>query len=182
MRDWQDMICGFHKAKGFSVSTHKIGTDQPAWWIRWLMKICGFMVYRIGKFVLLIDKISERLNCRHFLIFRSHIIIEEVGETIIAVANGDEIETADGIGDSIVVLLGLAVICDLPMNAIINEINRSNMTKEFYDEIGGRKKSIYKGKNYSPPDIERAILIGRALNNLSKASCRCFRNKGGTKC
>lgn len=170
MKDWQDMIREFHKAKGFSIGTHKIGTDKPAWWIRWLMKICGYMVYRIGKFVLLIDKLSEQLNCRHFLIFRSHIIIEEVGETIIAVANGDEIEAADGIGDSIVVLLGLAVICNLPMDSILKEINRSNMTKGFYDEIGGRQKGIYKGKNYSLPDIKHAIEKGRE------------RNRGGTKC
>lgn len=170
MKDWQDMICEFHKAKCFSVGTHKIGMDQPAWWIRWLMKICGYAVYRIGKMLLLIDKLAEILDCRHFLIFRSHIIIEEVGETLIAVANGDEIEAADGIGDSIVVLLGLAVICNLPMDTILKEINRSNMSKGFYDEIGGRKKSIYKGKNYSPPDIESAIVIGRE------------RNRGGTKC
>jgi len=92
---------------------------------------------------------------------RCHIIIEEIGETIIAVANGDEIEAADGIGDSIVVLLGLAVICNLPIDSIMKEIQKSNMSKEFYDEIGGRKKSIYKGKNYSPPDIRYAIKVGR---------------------
>ncbi len=170
MTDWQNMICDFHTAKRFSVGTHKIGVDQPAWWIRWLMKICGHTVYRVGKLLLWIDKLSELLGCRHWLIFRSHIIIEEVGETIIAVANGDEIEVADGIGDSIVVLLGLAVICNLPMDTILREINRSNMTKEFYDEIGGRKKTIYKGPHYCHPDIRWAIYDGRK------------KKKGGTKC
>ena len=164
MINWQDLICEFHKAKGFDIDTYRIGIDQPAWWIRWLMKTCGYMVYGIGKILLLIDKLSELLHYRHWLIFRSHIIIEEVGETIIAVANGDEIETADGIGDSIVVLLSLAIICNLPMNVIINEIHRSNMTKKFYDKIGGRKKGLYKDKDYIPPDIKGAILIGRALN------------------
>lgn len=163
MKNWQDMIREFHKAKGFDVNTYRIGLDKPARWISILMKICGYTIYGIGKIVSLIDKISERLNCRHWLIFRCHIIIEEVGETIIAVAKGDEIEVADGIGDSIVVLLSLAIICGLPMNTILNEINRSNMTKGFYDRIGGRKKSIYKGENYIPPDIESAIVIGRAL-------------------
>ena len=161
-QDWQDLVCEFHKAKGFNVSSYKIGVDKPHWWISQLVKICGYMIYGISKIIKYIDKLAELFNCRHFLIFRSHIIIEEVGETIIAVANGDEIETADGIGDSIVVLLGLAVICNLPIDSILKEINRSNMTKQFYDEIGGRKKSIYKGKNYSPPDIAGAIEKGRA--------------------
>ena len=119
MQDLQEMVQEFHKAKGFSVNTYRIGIDKPALWIRWLMKICGYMIYGIGKLVLLIDKLSELLHCRHWLIFRSHIIIEEIGETIIAVANGNEIDAADGIGDSIVVLLGLAVICDLPMSTIL---------------------------------------------------------------
>ena len=39
------------------------------------------------------------------------------------------------------------------------------MTKNVYDEIGGRKRGLYKDKNYSPPDIAGAILIGRLLNN-----------------
>ena len=179
MKDWQDLICEFHRANGFSIGSHKIGVDKPAWWIRCLMKICGYIIYGISKIVLLIDKLSELLHCRHWLIFRCHIIIEELGETIIAVANGNEIESADGIGDSIVVLLGLAVICNLPMDSIMKEIQRSNMTKNFYDKIGGRKKSIYKGKNYSPPDIIGAIEDGRA-HGVGGTKTGII--VGGTKC
>ena len=116
MKDWQDLICEFHKAKGFNVNTYKIGTDKPSWWITQLLKICGYTIYGIGKICNLIDILAKKFHCRHWLIFRCHIIIEELGETIIAVAKGDEIETADGIGDSIVVLLGLAVICNLPID------------------------------------------------------------------
>lgn len=167
MQDWQDMICDFHKSKGFNINTYKIGIDKPSWWILQLLKICGYSMYGIGKIISGIDKLAKYFHCRHWLIFRCHIIIEEVAETIIGIAKGDEIEVADGIGDSIVVLLSLAVICNLPMDSVLKEIQKSNMSKGFGDDIGGRIKGLYKGEDYYPPNIKKAIVIGRLVGNGS---------------
>jgi len=49
MKDWQDLVNEFHTAKGFSIGTHKIGIDKPACWVSALVKICGYMIYGIGK-------------------------------------------------------------------------------------------------------------------------------------
>ena len=161
MKDWQDLVCEFHKKNCFEVNSYDLNKHKAPRWVLWFLKISGYMVYGISKVCLWVDKLAKLFHHRHFLLFRTHIIIEELGETIIGIANSSEIEVADGIADSIYVLLGLAVQCNLPIDAVIKEVRRSNLTKGFYIGIEGRIKELYKGKNYSPPDIRWAIHEGR---------------------
>lgn len=114
---------------------------------------------------------------------RKSLIREEVGETLKAIDDGDLIEVADGIADSIVVLVGTALEFGIPLTRIWNEVHRSNMSKfpecqqcggsgthpsyppGTCPECNGRGTQlirrddgkILKPEGWSPPDIEAAL-------------------------
>ena len=60
---------------------------------------------------------------------RKKLIREEVGETLHAIDEKDLIEVADGIADSIVVLVGTALEFGIDLSAVWAEVHRSNMAK-----------------------------------------------------
>lgn len=60
---------------------------------------------------------------------RKKLISEEVGETLSAIDAGDLVEVADGIADSIVVLVGTALEFGIDLTAVWEEVHRSNMSK-----------------------------------------------------
>jgi NTP pyrophosphatase (non-canonical NTP hydrolase) len=87
---------------------------------------------------------------------REALIIEEVGETLNALKYDDLVELADGITDSIVVLLGTAVTYGIDIRPIWDEVHRSNMSK-----IGGLIREdgkLLKPSSYSPPNIKDILL------------------------
>ena len=63
---------------------------------------------------------------------------------------------ADGIGDSLYVILGTASAFGLDAEGIFNEIHRSNMTKLRDGKIGKDGKLI-KGPLYEPPNLDPFI-------------------------
>lgn len=95
---------------------------------------------------------------------------EETGtafaEIEVAHANGAPIdssalvEVADGIIDTIVVLCGLGISLGLPLQAIWDEVLRSNMSKVHPDGTVRRRDDgkVLKPSTYSPPDIA-SILV-----------------------
>jgi len=111
---------------------------------------------------------------------RRSLIAEEMREFMHGMASFDMMETADGLGDLIYVLIGTAIEFGIPLPAIWDEIQRSNMSKlEKPDHNDGCALAVgnpaspqrctcgavlyrpggkvLKGSNYRPPDIE-AIL------------------------
>lgn len=72
----------------------------------------------------------------------------------------DLIEVADALGDLDYVVQGANLVFGLPAEAIINEIQRSNMSKLGEDgkPVVRADGKILKGPDYSPPDV-RGILI-----------------------
>ncbi|KKM62644.1 hypothetical protein LCGC14_1519650 [marine sediment metagenome] len=75
---------------------------------------------------------------------RHRLIEEEMKETLKAIHMEDLVEIADGIADSIVVLLGTAVSYGIDIRPVWDEVNKSNMAK-----IGGGKDA--GGKSLKPP-------------------------------
>lgn len=84
---------------------------------------------------------------------------EEVGESCEAIALRDMIEVADGIVDSIYVLVGTALELGLPLAALWQEVHRTNMAKAARQEDGSLQVlkradgKILKPKGWIPPDI-----------------------------
>lgn len=88
------------------------------------------------------------------------LLYEEVMEYFAACQNADIVEIADALGDILYVLLGTAIRHGLQdkLEAIFNEIHRSNMTKldngrPIYNESG----KVMKSESYEKPNI-KAIL------------------------
>ncbi len=60
---------------------------------------------------------------------RKKLIMEEVDETLQAIARGDLVEVADGIADSIVVLVGTALEFGIDLTSVWHEVQRPKMSK-----------------------------------------------------
>jgi len=93
-------------------------------------------------------------------VYRAWLMLEELKETIEALAINDEILLADALGDLDYVLKGTAVTYTIPLKEVCEEVHKSNMTKMKRDiETNPRMRD--KGPDYVAPDIAGAILKGR---------------------
>ena len=86
---------------------------------------------------------------------RATLIQEEVKETLEAMEHGSITGVADGIADSIVVLLGTAVAYGIDMREIWNEVHKTNMAKRGGLIRADGKK--LKPEGWIPPDIKGII-------------------------
>lgn len=94
------------------------------------------------------DREDERL-------LRARLILEEVGELMLAMAKSDEVAMVDAIADSQYVIVGTAVTFDLPSNSAFMEAHRSNMTKDTFNDHAAGVKG--KGPNFQEPDFAKVI-------------------------
>ena len=86
---------------------------------------------------------------------RYSLIEEEMRETLDALFIDDLEGIADGICDSIVVLLGTAISYGIDIRRIWNEVHKSNMAK-----IGGGKREDCKSlkpEGWEPPNIKELL-------------------------
>lgn len=83
------------------------------------------------------------------------MIYEELDEMLEALADGDMVEFADGLGDLIWILCGAGYRAGVDVRPVIAEIARSNFTK--VGSCDGGSTKIKKGPNYSPPDLTKVL-------------------------
>lgn len=86
---------------------------------------------------------------------RYHLIKEEMEETLEAIDKGNLVETADGITDSIYVLLGTAVTCGIDIRPIWDLVHKANMEKKDGEMRPDGKR--LKPPGWKHPDIEKEI-------------------------
>ncbi len=89
---------------------------------------------------------------------RAHLIGEEFGEYLLAIANKDVVLAADALGDLIYVVMGAAVTYGIPLKQVFDEIHKSNMTKAVRDPDDTRLRN--KGESYVPANIPAALVKG----------------------
>jgi NTP pyrophosphatase (non-canonical NTP hydrolase) len=148
-------VTEFHIKHNFPVGLNL--TDQNS-------KAGTVLCDKYGQMLLEFAKSLEGTSCmfqgKDDRIFRMHLMLEELGELLKAMADGDIIKTADGLGDLLYVVEGVAVSFGLPTPEILAEIHKSNMTKKYRDTENARMRD--KGPDYVPPDIASAICDGMA--------------------
>lgn len=97
--------------------------------------------------------LGERKN-----LLRYNLMKEENEEYLEAVANNDIVEIADALGDMLYILCGTIIEHGLQdkMEAIFDEIQRSNMSKLGHDgkPIYREDGKVLKGPNYSKPNFK----------------------------
>jgi 8-oxo-dGTP pyrophosphatase MutT (NUDIX family)/predicted HAD superfamily Cof-like phosphohydrolase len=81
---------------------------------------------------------------------------EEVREYAVAAEAGDVVEVADALADLLYVVYGTALVHGIPLDAVFDEVHRSNLTKVGGAPIGPGTKAP-KPADYRPPNI-RPIL------------------------
>lgn len=120
--------------------------------------------YIAAKLKVQVDSIKNSARSSQILnderLYRVYLMLEELMEVIEAMANNDEVELADGLGDLQYVLLGTAVAYSIPMKEVFEEIQKANMAKKQRDpKINPRMRD--KGEGWQRPDIKSAIERGR---------------------
>lgn len=132
----ETMVRQFHKKFGHYSPT------QPSLDIPMEVK---FLRYRLIK-----EEIDETFVAMGFF-------FNEEGELSFDAEKQNLQEIADGIADSIYVLIGTAISYGIPIDRIFREVHRSNMTKTAIKvENPGEKYGTKtpKGPNFLPPDIK----------------------------
>lgn len=90
---------------------------------------------------------------------RKAILVEEVREYVDGEYADNLTEIADGLADIIYVAFGTAITYGIPINEILDEVHRSNMSKlgEDGNSIKREDGKILKGPNYFKPDIAKFL-------------------------
>ncbi len=87
--------------------------------------------------------------------FRLEFIAEELAELQQAVATGDLVKVADGLGDLLYVVYGAGLAFGIDLEPVFAEIHRSNLTK-----VGGPVREdgkLLKPDWYEPPNLARVL-------------------------
>lgn len=105
---------------------------------------------------------------------RIDLIDEEFTELKKALDGNDIVETADAIADMLYVVMGAALTFGIPIQEVLEEVQRSNMSKLDRDGSVIRRGDgkILKGPDYFPPDIPSVLekhqrATGRAHGNAA---------------
>ena len=83
---------------------------------------------------------------------RAQLLIEEATEYLEALSTDDVVGIADALGDMLYVIYGTALTYGIDLDAVVDEIHRSNMSKE--TSATGKAK---KGADYSPPNLNQVL-------------------------
>jgi len=96
---------------------------------------------------------------------RLALIQEEVGELADAASQGDLIGVADALADIVYVAYGTAHVYGIDLDAVLDEVHASNMTKLGADGRPIRRADgkVLKGPGYRPPDIAAVLARSTGL-------------------
>lgn len=144
--DWYQDVIDYHEAVGLLVGMTKAVREQS-----WYQDVVDF--HRANN-----AYIGERPAVPPLEVYklRRVLIDEEVGEVLDAMFQDDLVGVADGIADSIVVLLGTAISYGIDIRPIWNEVHRANMVK-----AGGPRRAdgkVLKPEGWKPPDIKSVLI------------------------
>lgn len=87
---------------------------------------------------------------------RWRLLEEEFSEWGGAEAEDDIVKVADALADMVYVIYGTALRYGIPLDDVMAEVHRSNMTKELVPG-GDVLKPVQKGAGYSPPALAELL-------------------------
>lgn len=157
----------FHKKHGFELG-HSLLDSNVDVRVDGILEVTGWLIQSISKRWErgTSDTATSDSTDYDTRLMRCHLIGEEFGELMIAMAQMDEVKVLDGLADLIYVCLGTAVAWDLPIAAAFDEVHRSNMTKDV--KAGGPDdlRCRDKGKSYESPNLNDIMILHRNGKDL----------------
>lgn len=97
---------------------------------------------------------------------QAHLMMEELGECLVAMGQGHEVLAFDAMVDLLYVLLGAFLCFDFPVVEGFEEVQRSNMTKRPREAGDQDHRLREKGGNYSAPDLCKVLAQHRGKENI----------------
>ncbi len=113
-----------------------------------------------------IDSFNRNDKPKTQLTRRALMAIEELAEWIEAHNEDDLIAAADALGDRLYVLLGDAVATSMPVEQILDEVHRSNMTKHRCDDSSGKGIKSEEFESPRMQDILRDVRVPQRSTSL----------------
>lgn len=92
-------------------------------------------------------------------LIRGHLVLEETGEFLEALAKQDEVAALDALCDLLYVVFGSGLVLDLPLLEGFEEVHKSNMSKR---PPKGDVRAQDKGAGYRPPNLQAVLAAYRA--------------------
>ena len=141
----QEQVREFHEKNGLPVAVSLASIDSDVG--NKILFHCLTELRKLSQSVLTAGQLFYDTDPR---IFRVHLYLEELSEIAEALCLCDKIKLADALGDMDYINKGTAVVFNIPLERVFQEIHRSNMTKDVKNISRDRKN---KGPNYDPPDL-----------------------------
>ena len=140
-----DSVAHFHEKMGVS-ETQPMGKE-----------LLGEIMDAGDQLVRISQRLEARVADQDKRWLRAHLLVEELGEMLLAAGKGDEIGAFDGLLDLLYVLLGTGVTFDWPIEEGFAEVHVSNMTKVKQPDDPSKERVRVKGDGYRPPDLSRVM-------------------------
>ena len=157
MKSAIDMVREFHEKYGFPLDKPIVVKDR----LQYSYHVIGDILINLAKSI---EKEAVDLQDQGDpLLYRVHLMIEELGELIKAISKNHDVEIFDGLIDLCYVVVGTAITFGFPLNKGFEEVHKSNMTKAHPSEAGTRMRN--KGEKFEPPDLEVLLFDIRKLCN-----------------
>lgn len=99
---------------------------------------------------------------------RVDLLREELAEYEAAARAGDIDGVADGLADLLYVVHGTALVHGVPVDAVLAEVHRSNMTRVRPGQRLGAREKAPKPAGYSPPDIVGALARAASIERATR--------------
>ncbi len=120
---------------------------------------------RLGMRISLIaEEYAELIGAVHGPAART--IVEEANEEAVAADDGTRnvVEAADALADLIYVIYGMALECGMDLDAVLAEVQASNLSKLMPDGsvLLREDGKVLKGPDFFPPNVRRALGLGES--------------------
>lgn len=91
---------------------------------------------------------------------RKNLLEEEFNEYLEAIGQEDVVAIADALGDMLYIIYGTARVYGIPLDDVVAEIHRSNMTKVVGGAVLRREDGkVMKPPTYDPPNLREVMGI-----------------------
>lgn len=159
MQDVIKKLREFHKKQRFALDV-SLFDCKDAQTTNWLFDVAAGLR-------LIATVLEERCggHCDARLL-RVQLMVEELSETVEALAHNDEIALVDGLSDLQFVTVGTSETFGLPTEQGLNAVCDSNLTKNPRAKADHRLRN--KGPDYRPPDVKGVLEAWRAHNDGAK--------------